>query len=313
MDFSSLFSVIACLALLIAVGFIGGKVNIIDETSTERFSVLIVKIGQPFLIISSIISQECTPEKLRTGLMFLVFGLILQCGLCLIATLAVKPFKRLDKRKLAHFSMFLANCGFMGFPVIESMYGKEGLFYGAFYLMSFHLVMWTLGVSIVGSGNAGFKLKAKDVFLNYGTVPCVIGFAIFVSRLPMPDFVLSLSSYLAGLCTPISLLITGANLSHRSLKKMFLDPKIYYTAAFKLVVMPVVAATLLWLCGLPELVVMFGTVMAAMPTAAVLTMFAEIYDVSPGFAAEIVGSSTLFSTVTIVPVVYYAMWLCSLR
>ena len=313
MQFSSLISVIACLALLMAVGFIGGKAKILDETSTERLSTLIVKIGQPFLIINSIITQECTPEKLRTGLMFLVLGLLLQGGMWAIAHFAVKPFKRLDKRKLAEFSMFFANCGFMGFPVIESLYGKEGLFYGAFYIMSFHLLTWTLGVWIIGSGKEGFKLSPKNIFINYGTIPCVIGFLLFVSRLPMPDFFTTLSSYLAGLCTPISMLITGANISRRSLKKMFTDPKIYYTAAFKLVVMPLLAATILWLCGLPDLVVVFGTIMAAMPSASMVTMFAEMYAITPGFAAEIVGSSTLFSTATIVPVVSYAMWLCSLR
>ena len=310
MNYLSLLSTVACLTLLLATGFIGGKVNILSEASTERFSVLIVKIGQPFLIVSSIVSQECTPEKLRTGLMFLVLGLLEQGVMWVIAHFAVKPFKRLDKRKLSEFAMFLANCGFMGFPVIESLYGKEGLFYGAFYIMAFHLLTWTLGVSVIGSGKEGFRLKAKDIFVNFGTIPCVIGFALFAFRCPMPDFVKTFMEYLAGLCTPISMLITGANISRRSLGKMFTDPKIYYTGAVKLVVMPIIAATVLWLCGLPEIVVVFGTVMAAMPSAAILTMFAEMYGITPGYAAEIVGSSTVFSSLTIVPVVSYAMWLC---
>lgn len=313
MEFTSLLSVIACLALLLSTGFIGGKAKILDETSTERLSTLIVKIGQPFLIINSIITQKCTPEKLRTGLMFFVLGLLLQVGMWVIAFFASKPFKRADKKKLAEFAMFFSNCGFMGFPVIESLYGEDGLFYGAFYIMSFHLLTWTLGLFILSRGRDDIKITPVKILVNYGTIPCLIGFAIFVSGLPIPGFIRTLTSYLGGLCTPISMLITGANIARRSVKKMLTDPKIYYTAAFKLVVMPIAAATVLWLVGLPDIVVIFGTVMAAMPSAAMVTMFAELYHISPGFAAEIVGTSSLFSTVTIVPVVSYAMWLCSLR
>ena len=312
MEFTALLAVIACLALLLLTGFVGGKAKIIDETSTERYSVLIAKIGQPFLIISSIVSQECTPEKLRKGLMFFVLGLLLQTAMWVVAVFAVKPFKRPDKRKLAEFAMFFSNCGFMGFPVIESLYGEEGLFCGAFYVMSFHLLTWTLGIMILAQGRDDIKLTPKKIFLNFGTIPCVIGFVIFALKVPIPDFLRTFMTYVAGLCTPISMLITGANISRRSLKKMFTDKKVYYTSAFKLVVMPILVATVMWAIGLPDFVVVFGTIMAAMPTAAMISLFAEMYRITPGFAAELVGATTVFSTVTIVPVVSYALWLCSL-
>ena len=313
MQFTSLLSTVACLFLLLVVGFIGGKTKIIDEQSTKKFSSLIVKVGQPFLIINSIISQKCTRENLKTGLMILVLGLIMHSVMATLAYFLAKPYKRIDKRALGEYSMFFANCGFMGFPIIESLGIENGLFYGAFYVMSFHLFVWTYGLVILGRANKDIKINVKNILLNYGTVPCVIGFVIFVSRLPLPDFVLSMSNYLAGLCTPISMLIAGANIARRSLKHMFLDPKIYYTSAVKLVLMPLVAATVLWAVGLPDYVVIFGTVMAAMPSASILASFGEMYDIVPGFASELVGTSTIFSVATIVPTVSYATWLVSLR
>lgn len=313
MQFSSLLSIIACLFLLLSVGFIGGKFKILDEVSTEKLSALIIKIGQPFLIINSIICQKCTPENLKTGLLVFLLGLCMHTIMAVLAFFLAKPFKNPDRRALAEYSMFFSNCGFMGFPVIQSLYGEEGLFYGAFYIMSFHLFVWTIGLVILSRGGEGIKITPKKIFLNYGTIPCVIGFAIFVARLPLPDFLLSMSGYLSGLCTPIAMLIAGANIARRSLRKMFSDPKIYYTSFVKLIVMPVFAATVLWLLGLPEYIVIFGTVMAAMPSASIVTMFGEMYRISPGFSAELVGSSTIFSTATILPVVYYAIWLCSLR
>lgn len=313
MDFSSLLSTIATLTVLLAIGFLGGKTKLLSEDSTRYLSALIIKIGQPFLIIDSIISKQCTPENLREGLSVLGLGLCLHGAMALAAYFLAKPIKPLDERKLSEYSMFFANVGFMGFPVIRSLYGEEGLFLGAFFVMSFHLFVWTYGLVILARGRNDIKVTPKKILLNYGTVPCVIGFLIFVTRLPLPAFAYSVSSYLAGLCTPIAMLIAGANIARRSLRKMFLNGKLYYTSAVKLIVMPIVTASVLWLIGLPDELVIFSTVMAAMPSASIITMFGEMYSISPGYAAEIIGTSTVFSTVTIIPVVSYAIWLCGLR
>lgn len=308
-----LLSAIACLASLLVIGFLAGKLKILDEVSTERLSTLIVKIGQPFLIVNSIISQEYSSENLKTGLKILLLGVCMHAGMALLAHFFAKPIKNFDKKKLSEYCMFFANCGFVGFPIAESVLGKEGLFYGAFFIMSFHLFVWTYGIVILARGRKDIKITVKDIFINYGTLPCAIGFLIFFSRIPLPSFVYTLTGYLAGICTPIAIMISGANIARRSLKTMFLDKRIYYTSAIKLIVMPLITSTVLWLLGLPEYMVLFGTIMAAMPSAAVVTMFGEMYRINPGYAAELVGSSTIFSTITIFPVVTYAQWLCSLR
>jgi predicted permease len=142
-------------------------------------------------------------------------------------------------------------------------------------------------------------------------MPCLIGFLLFVSRIPMPEPILELSSYLASLCTPISILISGANLARRSLKKIFTNKNVYYVNLIKLIIMPVCVTLLLWLIGVPSDMIVFGAVMAAMPCAAIVTMFGEIYRVSPGYASELVGSSTLFCIITIFPTVTFAQLLAS--
>lgn len=311
--FGPLLSAIACLACLILIGFIGGKLKIIDAVSTERLSVLVMKIGQPFLIINSIISQQYSPERLKIGLSITLLGVCMHACMAAVAYFLSKPIKQFDARKISRYAMFFANCGFIGFPIAESVLGKEGLFYGAFFILSFHLFVWTLGIVILAEGRKDIKITPKSIFLNFGTVPCAIGFLIFVTRLPLPDFVLTLSSYLAGICTPLSILIAGSNIARRNLKAMFTNKTIYFTAFIKLIFMPLAVSTVLWLIGLPDYMVIFGTIMAAMPSASVATMFGEMYRIDPGYAAELVGTSTILCTFTILPMVTYAQWLCSLR
>ena len=109
MSITALISTIATLALLLLLGYGGGKLKYIDETATERLSTLIVKIGQPFLIINGLISQEFSKENLTTGLKILVLGLCMHAFMACVAYLCARPVKPFDERKLSEFSMFFAN------------------------------------------------------------------------------------------------------------------------------------------------------------------------------------------------------------
>ena len=312
MSFTSLLSTIATLALLLAAGVTTGKLKIIDEVSTAKLSTLIVKLGQPFLIINALIGIEPTPENIKSGFLILALGLAIHVFMAILAHLFAKPIKGFDERKLTEFGMLFTNCGFIGFPILESIFGETGLFYGAFYVVSFHLFTWTWGIAILARGRDDIKITPKKALVNFGTIPSLIGIVLFLTGLPLPEFVTDFSSYIASLCTPISMLITGANLSRRGMKSMLTNPSVYLTNAVRLIVMPLAVTTVLWLIGVPDYMIVFGCVMAAMPTAAVITMFGELYHLSPGCAAELVGSTSLLSVATLMPVIKFAEFLCQL-
>lgn len=311
MSITALISTIATLALLLLLGYGGGKLKYIDETATERLSTLIVKIGQPFLIINGLISQEFSKENLTTGLKILVLGLCMHAFMACVAYLCARPVKPFDERKLSEFSMFFANCGFVGYPILEALYGSKGLFYGAFWVVSFHLFVWTWGLMILARGREDIKITPKKIFLNFGTMPCLIGFVIYAANIPLPAPVYQLASYLAGICTPISIMISGANIARRNLRSMLTSRNVYAVNFVKLLFMPLCVSTLLWLLGLPDYMIIFAGVMSAMPCPAVVTMFGELYRISPGYAAELVGSSTIFCTFTIFPAVTFAQFLAA--
>ena len=313
MSFTSLLSTIATLALLLAAGIVTGKLKIVDEVSTAKLSTLIVKLGQPFLIINALIGIEPTPENIKSGLLILALGTGIHIFMALLAYLLAKPIRGFDERKLTEFGMLFTNCGFIGFPILESIFGETGLFYGAFYVVSFHIFTWTWGLAILARGRDDIKITPKKALVNFGTIPSLIGIVIFLSGLQLPEFLTDFSGYVASLCTPISMLITGANLSRRGMKSMLTNPSVYLTSVTRLVLMPLAVTTALWLVGVPDYMVVFGCVMAAMPTAAVITMFGEMYHISPGCAAELVGSTSLLSVATLMPVIKFAEFLCQHR
>lgn len=298
--------------MLLLTGYIGGKTKIIDEVSTEKLSSLILKIGQPFLIIGSFFGLDYTRENLKTGFLILLLGLCMNAGMAALAYFFAKPIREMDERKLSEFTMVFSNCGFLGFPILYSLMGNIGLFYGAFYLVSYNLFVWTWGLVILARKRDDIKITPRKLILNFGTLPCVIGILLFSMNVPVPEFLKDLSSYLGGLCTPVSMLIAGANIARRSIKKMLTSGKVYWVCAVKLIIMPIAVTFVTKVLGLPDYMIIFGCVMAAMPGPSAVTMFGELYHISPGYAAELVGSSSIISIVTIPPVVMFAEWVANL-
>ena len=317
MNFSALLTIIATLFLLMACGFFARKKGIIDDVASKRLSSLIIKIGQPMMIISALTEAEFSYENLKDGLVIVALGMVLHTVMGVIAFFLCKGFRDLDERKITEFSLMFTNGGFIGFPIMEALFGAKGLFLAAFYNISFHLFIWSWGIAILARKRPDIKLTVRKIFVNLGSIPCLIGVLIYMLAIPFPGFALpaflsKFMMYLSNLCTPISVLITGALLATRTPKQIFGSPKIYYFSSMKLIAMPLVVCVIGKLIGLPHDMVLFATVEAALPSAASITMFSEMYDLNAGYASQTVGTSSLLSVGTMPLILLLAEWIVSL-
>ena len=71
MNYISLLNTVVTLFLLLAAGFFCRKKGLIDDGFSKKLSTLIVQLGQPMLIISSLLSLEYTAQNLKKGLIIL--------------------------------------------------------------------------------------------------------------------------------------------------------------------------------------------------------------------------------------------------
>lgn len=317
MNFTALLTIIATLFLLMACGFFARKKGIIDDVASKRLSTLIIKIGQPMMIISALTEAEFSYENLGDGFLYIGIGIIFHAVMGGLAFLLCKGFKDLDERKITEFSLMFVNGGFIGFPILEALFGAKGLFLAAFFNISFHLFIWSWGVAILARKRSDIKLTVRKIFINLGSIPCLIGVLIYMLVIPFPGFVLPafLSKfflYLSNLCTPISVLITGALLATRTAKQIFGSGKIYYFSLMKLIVLPLIVCVICKLIRLPQDMILFVTVEAALPAASSITMFSEIYGLNSGYASQTVGTSSLLSVGTLPLVLLAAQWIVSL-
>ena len=311
MNFDALYVVVATLMVVIAVGFICRKVGIINDVSSKNLSKLVLMVGQPAMLIYSMSSAEYSEENVNIAWTMLALGFVYHGALAVLGYFLALPYrKNLDEEKISEFSFMFANCAFIGFPIFEALLGPTGLFMASFLVFSFNVLLWTWGLSIFGRKRNDIKLNIKKIFLNFGTVPCVIGFALYLLKDPsigfeLPQFLTKAMGYLTNICTPISVLIIGALIATQSPKRIFCSWKLYYFNAVKLFILPLlvclISKVILILIPVDGLYMyaVFATAAAALPSAAAVTMMSETHGLDSGYSSVIVGTTSLLSVLSL--------------
>ena len=286
---------IIALFLIIIVGFYAGKKNIIDETSSNGLCKILLQISTPLLIISSF-SFTFTSDMAEKIVKAFVYAIII----FIITPLLVKPlFMKIKggKRDILQFAMVFSNCGFMGFPIVQSVFGNEGVIYASIFNMIFNIFIWTYGVMLFNVKNSAKGMLG--LLKNPGIIAAFIGIIIMIFSINIPSILLDTMKMVGGLTTPISMLIIGSLLSRTELKKLFKDMSLYYGAVIKLIFVPVVLFLVARLFKEDSLVIKTYILIQAMPVAAMTSLFAESFNKEKEYSALIISISSLFSVITI--------------
>ena len=124
--------------------------------------------------------------------------------------------------------------------------------------------------------------------------------------------------YLSNLCTPVSVLVTGALIATQSPKKIFGTWKIYYFNIMKLIVLPLIVCVIskILLILIPveglEIYAIFVTAAAALPSASSVTMMSETYGLDAGYSSLAVGTSSVLSVLSLPLTMMIAQWILAL-
>lgn len=301
---------------LLALGFYLARKGLFGEGFNKALSTFLLRWSLPALILASMQRPFSLENLQQAGLLVLIsLGIYTLCILTALVWGGVQGGSS-GTRGLFQFALIFSNVGFMGFPILEALWGRDILFWVAIYNMPFHFLVFSLGIWLVsrdpspvkGEGK-GFRFHPREL-LNPGILATFAGFAAFFFSWKFPAPVYQTLSLLGGLTTPLSMLLIGSLLARSSLRKTLASPILWGVSAFRLLVLPLTALWVLVLLGLPRDMIKVGVVITAMPAAANLTLLASEYSPHPEKAGQIVFISTLGALVTIPLVVLLGemMW-----
>lgn len=294
---SALYTQIAVMFLLICVGAICYKRKIITDSGSAQMSSLVMTIVMPAVIIHSF-CRDFDPEIAGK----LVTSLILSALLLLISVvLATLIFRKdtpdyADKRMCVIFS----NNGFMALPLLQAIYGDDGIFIGSINIVATNILLWTFGVWLLSraSERNNDGINWRKIFLNPGTLGLLVGLAIFLTSFHVSQIAEDTLVFLSNLNTPLAMIVLGVYLAQSNLLEIIKDRSMYIVSLCRLVIIPLVSIALLAVLPFDKTVSGMLMVSIATPCAVASSMFAQMYGTNYQYSSRIIAFSTLLSAIS---------------
>lgn len=281
--------------VLILVGYIARKAKVMDKALVKGLSGFILNVAIPFTVIASFdrsIPKSSLPDLLKTGF----WAIVLHSLAIIVSSLVYKKLADPERKVLSYGTVF-SNCGFMGFPVVASVYGKVGVMYASIYVVVFQTFIWTYGVALFSGNKAWGQLK--KALLNPGIFAVVIGAVLWFLPFDLPSFMGDSIAFMSDLTTPLSMVVVGASLAEVPIKGLVKGWELWLGTGFRILVIPLAGLAILTVLGTNNLPARVAVFLTAMPVAAQSVMFAERYNADVGLASRLVFVTTVLSAFTI--------------
>lgn len=288
---------------VMALGYILGRRQIFSSQIITDLSLLVTQLTAPLLILSSINFAGDIASK-KESLIFLLLCFLVFTAFALLSFPISRwiPFPEKSK-SVVQFLMTCQNNGFIGYPIIMSIFGEGGLFYAMLLNIPSAIFLYSFGQWVLARDseeNMALSDSLKNVLLTPGSIASFTALLFFLLDWQLPSFLLEITSLVGGTTTPLTMIIIGLSISTISIKDALTNKWVYLLILIKMIILP----SLLYFIMSPlisePVLLSIMIILFSMPGASVTTSLARLYGGDEEFASSYVFVSTLL-TVIIVP------------
>ena len=236
MNNAPVLSIFLKLFLAVVIGYVLNRKKILGPEATKGISGLIVNVTCPALVLYSVTKQEGAGGEV---LLLVLFGAGMYVVLPFLARLLALPTRR-GPGGDGVFQMMLvfANVNFMGFPVVQALYGEGAIFYDNLLHLPFFVLLFTYGIGLIrGKREAGTRIRVGDI-LTPGLLAGLASLAVYFLRIPVPSLAVESLGFIGGITTPLSMIAVGSILADFDFRDIFSDKRLFYIAFLKLAALP---------------------------------------------------------------------------
>lgn len=295
------FNQVAVMYSLMAVGYILAKKKMLSDEGTKQMTSLLLYIVAPCVIITAMQIEFDISKARGIGISF-VFAVIVHLTGIVVARVFIGK-KREERRLIERMSLVISNLGFMGIPLVMAILGSEGVFYVAAPMAVMILVMWTYCVVLLTGEKK--SISGRQILKNPGIIATVLGIAVFVSPVKLPNVLNTAIGNIAALNTPLGMMVLGTYLSRVNIPDLLSNKRFYYLSFLRLLLIPAIIILLLIVTGLyklnpdGEVIAMTNIIAYSCATGVVASLFPAMFGMDKEYGAGIVAFSTLVSIVTV--------------
>lgn len=289
--------VMVMLFTMVILGYAACKLGYMGDKFDKKLSSIVVDITCPLLVLSSVMGDEMPDRSLilpLVGVGFLTYIILLVFGFWVPRFIS----KNHDDQGMIGFSLMFANVGFIGYPIVASIFGPKAVFYAALLNVPNTFFIFTAGVMLV-KGEYSIRQFNPKVLLSPALIGAFIAALLVAFGVHTPEMIARPITMVGNITVPAALMIIGSSMARLPLREIIGSGKVYATSFLRLVIVPLSVYFLFRLCGINTLINNINTVVIAMPVASFGTMFCMKYGRNPSLMTEATFITTLFSIITI--------------
>lgn len=286
------------LFIIMGAGYIARKTKVIGKGVTTHFSTLLIYVTSPLIVLKSFYF-DFSMDKLISASIMLAFTLAIHLLMAIAGTIIFSKLPR-NKSQIMRLSVVFSNCGYMGIPVIRAIYPEDGLFYISVFLIGYTLFQWTYGIMVFSKDKGISKDGIKKALTSPGFIAIFIGLVIFIFSIKLPTPVFSAISLIGDMTIPLSMIIVGSLLAEVKLKEVFNEKIVFLASFLRLLLIPAITYIILnYVFGLEGKLLAICVLEVAMPTATMISIFANKFGGDAKLSSKVTMVSTMLSIITI--------------
>ena len=294
MNLSTVFAKMAMLVLIMLLGYLCARIGITGPEFNQRVTPLMVKVLLPATILNSVLS---VPDFSGRELLDYILVMTVMVALQMLPAWFLPRLMRTRSEDVGATRLVTAfgNVGFVGLPVVAAIFGDEMVFFASLCNIPFNLALYSCSAAQLSPG--GGRVRWQDV-LNAPVIATLLSVVLLLSRVHVPGVLADTISSVSGVTIPLSMLVIGTSLGGISVRSVLTDWRVYVVSAVRLLVCPL----LTWLVLRPfaaGALLGISVLMAACPSAMLVTALCLQYGRSDAFASKCIFLSTVLSAVTI--------------
>ena len=293
MNLSAIINQLISLFLMMLIGYIAARAGVIMPDFRARLSTFNLSVAAPCIILSSVLQSSSSARALAgaLGTAFLFYFLMIVFA-ALVVRIARTPKAQASWDQLM---LIFTNVGFMGIPVVQSIYGTDGVAMLSMFILVFNLFFFSYGVLLISSG-AKFNLRA---LINPCIIAALTGLFFGLTGLHLPSPVESTLASVGAINTPLSMIIIGSSLAHSDVRAALTNPRLYRVGLLSMLVMPLLIFVSFRFLPINPMLIGIATICAAMPIGGNCAMIADVYTPGDLTASHAVILSTLMCGLTL--------------
>lgn len=293
-QFVQMLNIQLSLVIFTVSGVLCYKLKIITENNRQQFINFILLILMPCMVFDSF--KSVTIDILKEG----VLALIISFGVCLLTIIlghGIYFYAPENQRNILRYGTLINNAGFAGLPIVQSMFGNNGLILASIFLIPIRIFMWSAGITMLSEESTSLKKICAQLIKNPSIIAVVLGLLRGLLEIPFPSFLETSIESLSSIVSPLAMIVIGSIIATIPLKGL-LNKSIIWFSIVRLLLIPLGTLFLTSGLGFSNILVGTAVILTSMPAATTTALLAAQYDSDVSFASKLVFVTTIASIIT---------------